>query len=98
MGSSLQALATYAHACLHSGITQGSKSAIRCWCYGQYQCGNNPCHGNVPHWLTLSQHADELCEFSVPLRPSFARYLAPCPLSEGSLVSTTLGILCPRFR
>jgi menaquinone-9 beta-reductase len=81
-----------------TGITQESKSAIRCWCYGQHQHCNNPCHGNVPYWLTLSQHADELCEFSAPLRPSFARYLASCPLSEGALVPTTVGSLCPGAR
>jgi hypothetical protein len=81
-----------------SGITQELKSAIKCWCYEQHQHCNNPCNGNVSHWLTVSQHADELGEFSVSLRPSFARYLAPGPLSEGSLVSTALGILCPGAR
>lgn len=64
-----------------TGITQESKSVIKCWCYGQHQRGNNPCNGNVSYWLTVSQHTDKLCEFSAALRPHIARYLAPCSLS-----------------
>ena len=55
-----------------SGITQESKSAIKCWCYEQHQHFTNPCHSNVPHWLTLSQYTHELCEFSAALRPYLA--------------------------
>jgi hypothetical protein len=81
-----------------AGITQESKSAIKCWCYEQHQHCNHSCYGNVPHWFTVSQHPDELCESSASLRPCFARYLAPCPLSEGALVATALGDLRARAR
>ena len=77
---------------IFSGITQESKSAIKCWCYEQHQHCNNSCNGTVSHGAVISQHADELCEFSASLRPGFARYLATRPLSEGALVSTALGI------
>jgi len=83
---------------MKTGITQESKSAIRCWCYGQHQHCNNPCHGNVPHRPTVSRHTDELCEFSAPLRPRIARYLATGALSDGALVPTAMGHLCPRAR
>ena len=72
--------ATRSHRHNGSGITQESKSAIKCWCYEQHQHCNNPCNGNVPHWLTVSQHADELCEFSAPLRPTFRTI--PCAVSS----------------
>ena len=81
-----------------TGITQELKSAIKCWCYEQHQHCNNPCNGNVSYWLTVSQHTDELCEFSAPLRSSFARDLASRPLSEGTLVPTALGIFRARAR
>src|SRR5262245_49962709 len=83
---------------LITGITQELKSAIRCWCYGQHQHCNNSCYGNVPQWLTVSQHTHELCQFSAALRPHIPRYLAASALSEGSLVPTAVGILCPRAR
>src|SRR5215510_2315373 len=81
-----------------SGITQESKSAIKCWCYGQHQHFYNPCDGNLPDGLTVSQYADELCEFSASVRSGVARYLAPRSLSEGAVVSTALGHLCARAR
>src|SRR5262249_48768517 len=81
---------------VNSGITQELKSAIKCWCYGQHQHGNNSCNGNVPHGLTLSQHTDELCEFSVPVRSGVARYFAPCTLSEDSVVATAVGLFRAR--
>src|SRR5215475_2226292 len=76
-----------------TGITQESKSAIECWCYAQHQHSNNSCHGTVSHGFTVSQHTHELCEVSVALRPSFARYPATSALSKGSLVPTTVGML-----
>src|SRR5262249_15161407 len=51
-----------------TGITQESKSAIKCWCYEQHQHCINSCNGNVPHGLTVSQHTNELCEFSASVR------------------------------
>ena len=54
-----------------SGITQESKSAIKCWCYAQHQHCNNPCDGNILERSIISQYAHELCEFSASLCPSF---------------------------
>jgi hypothetical protein len=81
-----------------SRITQELKSAIKCWCYGQRQHCNNSCPGNVSYRLTVSQHTNELCEVGAPLRLYVARYLASCPLSEGALVATAMGIFRARAR
>jgi hypothetical protein len=75
-----------------TGITQELKSAIKCWCYEQHQHCTNPCNGNVPDGLTVSQHTHELCEFSSALRSRIARHLASRSLSEGPLVPTAMGI------
>ena len=83
---------------LRSGITQESKSAIRCWCYGQHQHCNNPCDGNVPDKFIVPQYTDELCELSQTERSTVARHPAAGSLSEGSLVSTAVGILCADAR
>jgi Calx-beta domain len=82
----------------YSGVTQELKSAIRCWCYEHHQHCNNPCPSNVPHWFTVSQHADELWEFSASVRSHIPRYFAPSPLSESPLVTTALGLLRAKAR
>src|SRR3954463_10672970 len=68
------------------------------WCYGRPQHSTNPCAGNVPDKFIVPQYTDELWQLRQPQRPPVARHLAPCPLSEDSLVSTALGSLCADAR
>ena len=52
-----------------------------------------PASGNVSYWLTVSQHTDELCEFSAPLRSNTShRYPASCPSIRRFPGPTALGI------